>query len=172
VNQEQFELGGRVFEPVPDEDTTFEQFSWMSVAMDKAGVGDEMVDRLEPYLQKVLEEQKPDDKDKRAIANFIINRCMQNAAHLDVLAGSIREVGQEWDRASAIANREFFAKCKGKDVTTLAEVMQQIVVAFFWTGLNSILTSPKYSLKYGVGAMEVQEEEESGQESDSESSEK
>jgi len=176
MDQEQFRLGGRMFETIPDEDITFEQWSWMSVAMEKAGAGDELIGRLEPFVDSAMNQRAMDDTEKRDLSRAVLLRCMEHSAHLDLLAGSLRELGRPWAEESAKANREFFAKLKGNDIQKLADILQQVVIAFFITGLNSILTSPKYSTSREIagvsamGAIGETEEEGSDRDSGSESS--
>ena len=165
-----------MFETVEEEDITFDQYAWIQNAVEKAGLGDELAERLEPVLTNALtKEQTLEDDAAHDMAKAIVMRCFENRAHLDVLAGSLRRAGHEWTYEEAEKNREFFGKLKGKDIQAISELMVQMVVAFFQIGLNSLLTSQRYSSDLKVAAMDAlaeTEEDESDQVSDLENSEK
>lgn len=169
-------LGGRVFKPTEADNVTFDQYAWIQSAADKAGLGEELKSLIEPLIEaaKNGEADSVVNVSAEKMATAIVLRCYDNRAHLDVLAGTLVEVGKLWTHERAEKNREFFGSLKGEDIEKVQLLLSQLVLAFFWSGLDSMMTSPKYSAQplavSPVGGMESQVVDESDQESALESS--
>lgn len=165
--QKEVTLGGRVFVAAETDDMTFDQYAWIQQAADKAGLGHELVGRMTPVIQKALDTETPlEENEATDLTNAIISRCYQQRAHLDVLAGILVPKGEEWTYELAEETKAFLGKMKGRPDIELANILlAQAVIGFFWTGLESMLTSLKSSDLVTVAA-KVREEIGSGLESD------
>ena len=135
----QVTLGGRVFVPTNEDDMTFDQFAWIQSASEKAGLGRELMQAIEPMLQKVLEtETQLSDDEVENLTTQIVSRCYEKRAHLDVLSGLLVERGQSWTVERAEKTREFIGALKGKDDIGKANaILAEAILSFFWNGLAS-----------------------------------
>lgn len=165
--QREVTLGGRVFVAADAEDMTFDQYAWVQQAADKAGLGQELVDRFTPVMEKALETGEGLDEDEaEKLTNAIISRCLRERAHLDVLAGMLTPKGEDWSWEGAEETKAFLGKMKGKaNIETAHALLAEAVVGFFWSGLDSMVSSLKSSDLAEAVEM-VRRESESGQESD------
>jgi hypothetical protein len=145
IEQEPLELMGRTFLLTPEADLTFEQYGYVQRAAHDAGMGEEMQAILNPKIDAIRAGDEVAEHVWREISERILMRAFTGRAHLDILSGILVERGQEWTRAQADANREFFAKVKGPDIKKLHGILIQCVVGFFLSGLVSLRTSPSSS---------------------------
>lgn len=132
-------LGGRVFVPTGEDDMTFDQFSWIQTASEKAGLGRELMRMVEPMLHRVLEEEKEiSDEEAEDLSMAIVTRCYEARAHLDVLSGLLVEKGSVWSFETAEKNKAFFGGLKGKDeIAKVNAILAEAILGFFWSGLAS-----------------------------------
>lgn len=145
--QKEVTLGGRVFVASNAEEMTFDQYAWVQMSADKAGLGTELVERLGPVLNRALDEEVAlSENEAEELTNAIVMRCYEQRAHVELLSGILVQKGEEWTYESATENREFLGTMKGKaDIEVANIILAQAIVGFFWSGLDSMLSSQKSS---------------------------
>ncbi len=164
-------LGGRAFRASEPDDVTYDQYAWIQSAADKAGLGAELQKRVIPMVEAAVKDEKPaSEQDAEDMATAIVMRCYHERAHLNVLAGNLVEVGTAWSYESAVKNRDFFGSLKGDDIATVQLLLTQLVLAFFWSGLDSMTTSPRFLSPREISSVEgMGSQMESGSDLDSDS---
>lgn len=141
------ELGGRIFAPTPDDEIVFEQFAYIQTAAHEAGLGTELMEAYQPFVEELQNPDAPelDDAALAAISEKVVMRAFQDRAYLKVLAGVLVEEGSEWTLESAKANEEFFRRLKGQDIRKMHSVLTMATIGFFTSGLKSLGTSQSSS---------------------------
>lgn len=135
-------LGGRFFEITDKDDLTFDQHVWLEVATLEANLGPHLLKKLAPILEKAVAEDKdPSPEAAEEFAHDMVIEACRDGKHLDILAGMFTEIGTPWTRKTAEENREFFANLKGENIQPMMQMLQQAIVAFFFSGLDSLRTS-------------------------------
>jgi hypothetical protein len=135
-------LGGRHFQITEKDDLTFDQNVWLEIATLESGLGVHMQKKLAPVLERAAVDEKFTDDEAEDLAQSIVVEACRTGKHLDVLAGMLTEVGVTWTRKQAEKNMEFFATLKGGEIAKITSVLQQCIVAFFWSGLELLKSSP------------------------------
>lgn len=140
-------LGERRYVAASLDDMAFPQYAWVSAASERAGLGQEMIDRLEPLLDGALSGEKPvTEQQASAFVRAIVNRAYENGAYLDLLAGLLVEEGVEWSEEYAEETKEALRKLKGvENVSKVSLVLGEAVLSFFWSAVASMTTFQKSS---------------------------
>lgn len=154
------ELGGRVYRMANLEKVTFDQYQWLSTAVQKAGLPD-----IPAKIQRLIKAPKDPDGEvpleaATEVSKEIILRVFESGQATRLLAGNLVESGRPWTRRQAEKTEERLGALTGMDdINRMQDLLVGVILAFFTSGLGSERTSGNSSPGPGpeAGASEATE---------------
>lgn len=137
--QKEVVLGGRTFVAVSVAEMNFPQYAWISAASERIGLGQELVEKLNPIIENALKTETPLTPDEaEAFIRGLTNRAYEGP-YLEFLAGVLVEKGREWDEEGAAETIAILRKVKGvENIQTVVLVLGEAVFDFFLAALGSL----------------------------------